>query len=246
MFNEKQVEILNQEISINRIKSRQKGNITLSYLEGFDVIETANKIFGFGNWNYTITSLEMVSQEVNQNQNNVVCYKAQIKILVHNETHTQEVVREDVGFGTGIAKTLADSHEGAAKEAVTDGLKRALKSYGNQLGLSLYNKSKNHQATANTTTQNFKPAQQNNNQNFQQPSQQYQSSQKQQPQQMNNNAAQEYTSLFNIGLNVMEQGNSLIITGDDIFSKKDSIKACGFRWDGANKQWYKFLNQQAA
>ena len=123
MFNENQLEVLNQEISSNRIKSRQKGNITLSYLEGFDVIETANKIFGFGNWNYTISSLEMVSQEVNHNQNNIVCYKAQIKILVHNETHTQQVIREDVGFGTGIAKTMADSHEEQLKKPLLMGLR---------------------------------------------------------------------------------------------------------------------------
>ncbi|MCB4748208.1 MAG: RAD52 family DNA repair protein, partial [Sulfurovum sp.] len=45
--------------------------------------------------------------------------------------------REDVGFGTGIAKTLADAHEGGAKEAATDALKRSLRSFGNQFGNSL-------------------------------------------------------------------------------------------------------------
>lgn len=44
----------------------------------------------------------------------------------------------------------------------------------------------------------------------------------------------------------MEQGNSLVVIGDDIFAKRDSIKACGFRWDGASKLWYKPLEQQAA
>jgi DNA repair and recombination protein RAD52 len=42
----------------------------------------------------------------------------------------------------------------------------------------------------------------------------------------------------------MEKGQNLIVVGDDIFSKKDSIKACGFRWDGATKMWYKPLEQQ--
>ena len=236
MFNDKQIEVLNQELSINRIKSRQKGNINLSYLEGFDILETANRVFGFGNWSYTVSKLESVSQEINTNQNHVICYKAIISITVLDTEHLKQLNREDVGFGTGIAKTLADAHEGAAKEAVTDAIKRTLRSFGNQFGNSLYDKSKNH---------NNQP--QNNNQNSQQqPSQQYQQHQNQPMQQMNNNAAQEYTSLFNIGLNVMEQGNSLIVTGDDIFAKKDSIKACGFRWDGANKQWYKLLEQQTA
>jgi DNA repair and recombination protein RAD52 len=44
----------------------------------------------------------------------------------------------------------------------------------------------------------------------------------------------------------MEQGQNLVVVGDDIFSKKDSIKACGFRWDGGNKFWYKPIEQQAA
>ena len=50
MFNENQLKVLSQELDFNRIKTREKGNINLSYLEGFDVIETANNIFGFGNW----------------------------------------------------------------------------------------------------------------------------------------------------------------------------------------------------
>lgn len=233
MFNDKQLTILNQEINSSRVKTRNKGNINLSYLEGFDIIQTANNIFGFGNWDYSISKLESVSSEMNQNQNHVICYKAVVQILVHDETHTKDISREDVGFGTGIAKTLADAHEGAAKEAVTDAIKRTLRSFGNQFGNSLYNKSNNH---TNQT---------HNNQNFQQVPQQHQP-QTQPRQQIHNTVAQEYTSLFNIGLNVMEQGNSLIITGDDIFSKKDSIKACGFRWDGANKVWYKLIEQQAA
>ena len=57
----------------------------------------------------------------------------------------------------------------------------------------------------------------------------------------------EYQPLYNLGLDVVEQNNGfLIVTGDDIFSKKDSIKACGFRWDGKTKSWYKQIEQQAA
>ena len=146
MFDKKQLDILNQELDISRIKTREKGNISLSYIEGHDVIETANKVFGFGNWSYSISKLEQVSQEQNQNQNQVICYKAIVQVLVHSENHTLDVSREDVGFGTGVAKTQADAHEGAAKEAVTDALKRAMRSFGNQFGNSLYDKTKNHQA----------------------------------------------------------------------------------------------------
>lgn len=144
MFNDKQTQVLSCDIDATRIKSRVKGNLTLSYLEGFDIIETANRVFGFGNWEYSITKLEKVSQELNQNQNHIICYEAIVKVTVHDLQHSKQVTREDVGFGSGIAKTLADAHENGAKEATTDGIKRALKSFGNNFGLSLYDKSRNH------------------------------------------------------------------------------------------------------
>ena len=82
MFNANQLKVLNSELDSNRIKTREKGNINLSYIEGFDVIDTANLIFGYGNWSYLISKLEQVSQEQNHNQNYVVCYKAVIKLIV--------------------------------------------------------------------------------------------------------------------------------------------------------------------
>lgn len=144
MFVDKQLQVLKYEIEPSRIKSRSKGNISLSYLEGFDLIETANKIFGHGNWSYNITSLDQVSQETNSNQNTVICYKAVVKLTVYSLDHSKYISKEDVGFGTGIAKMLADAHEGGAKEAVTDSLKRSMRTLGNQFGNSLYDKSKNH------------------------------------------------------------------------------------------------------
>ncbi|MGJ0316994.1 Rad52/Rad22 family DNA repair protein [Aliarcobacter cryaerophilus] len=241
MFDKKQLEILNQELDSSRIKTRDKGNISLSYIEGHDVIETANKVFGFGNWSYSISKLEQVSQEQNQNQNHVICYKAIVQVLVHSENHTLDVSREDVGFGTGVAKTQADAHEGAAKEAVTDALKRAMRSFGNQFGNSLYDKTKNHQANneskpttkyrQSAPTSTVTNVTTNHNRNIKQE---------------NSYDPYEYESLFRIGLDVIENSGFLIVTGDDIFAKKDSIKACGFRWDGKTKSWYKQIEQGAA
>ena len=240
MFSKEQIEILNEELNSNRIKTREKWNISLSYIEGFDVIDTANKVFGFGNWSYSISKLDQVSQEVNQNQNNVVCYKAVVQIQIHNNDHSLTVNRQDVGFGTGVAKSLADAHEGAAKEAVTDAIKRCFRSFGNQFGNSLYDKTKNHQNQDSSYQQNQnynqKPPQ-NNQQNY---------SQNQTRSQSSSFNQYEYQSLFNLGLNIIEQNGFLIVTGDDIFSKKDSIKACGFRFDSKSKTWYKAIDQGAA
>ena len=258
MFSKEQIEILNEELNSNRIKTREKGNINLSYIEGFDVIDTANKVFGFGNWSYSISKLDQVSQEQNQNQNNVVCYKAVVQIQIHNTNHTLDVNRQDVGFGTGVAKSLADAHENAGKEAVTDAIKRCFRSFGNQFGNSLYDKTKNHQNQDSSYQQN-----QNYNQrppqNNQQQQQSYQNAngnnrnvnpnhQARTPISQNNQSFDqyEYQSLFNLGLNIIEQNGFLIVTGDDIFSKKDSIKACGFRFDSKSKTWYKAIEQRAS
>jgi DNA repair and recombination protein RAD52 len=232
MFVDKQLQVLKYDIEPSRIKSRTKGNINLSYLEGFDLIETANKIFGHGNWSYSITSLDQVSQETNTNQNVVICYKAIVKLSVYSLDHSKHISKEDVGFGTGIAKMLADAHEGGAKEAVTDALKRSMRSMGNQFGNSLYDKSRNHQVQSQQT-----PQLQTNQPSPSQPQVQQQSPQSQ----------YEFTSLYNLGLQVLEQGNNFVVVGEDIFNKKDSIKACGFRWDASHKIWYlPKPNQEAA
>ena len=265
MFDKNQLTILTQELDSNRIKTREKGNINLSYIEGFDVIDTANKVFGFGNWSYSISKLDQVSQEVNQNQNNVVCYKAVVQIQIHNTNHTLNVNRQDVGFGTGVAKSLADAHEGAAKEAVTDAIKRCFRSFGNQFGNSLYDKTKNHQNQDSSyqQNQNYNQRPPQNNQQQQQPYQNanvnnrninnvnqkpLQHNHQQQHSFQNNQSFDqyEYQSLFNLGLNVVEQNGFLIVTGDDIFSKKDSIKVCGFLFDAKSKKWYKKLEQGVA
>ena len=248
MFNDKQLEILNSELESSRIKTRSKGNISLSYIEGHSVIDTANKVFGFGNWDYTISKLESVSSEVNQNQNHVICYKATVQILVHNDSHTQDVSREDVGFGSGIAKTLADAHEGAAKEAVTDAIKRAMRSFGNQFGNSLYNKDKNHSNNQQyNTTQNPQQPQQHYNNNQHQTQQQNYTPNNQQNQstQAPYQNQQDFSTLQNVGLQVMKQGENLVVVGDDIFGKKDVIKNAGFFWDSNNKCWYMPQNQAA-
>lgn len=281
MFNKNQIEVLNKELDSNRIKIREKGNVSLSYIEGFDVIDTANLIFGYGNWSYLISKLEQVSQEQNHNQNFVVCYKAVVKLIIKDENHTKSISRQDVGFGTGVSKTLADSNENAGKEAVTDALKRAMRSFGNQFGNSLYDKSRNHANQDNQNQQqkpnynqnhsintNFKgvgkqqqTARQNQTQNQtmqQQVQNQNSRSINQNPNNQHNNPQQnsfqnnqsfdqyEYQGLYNLGLDVIEQNGFLVVTGNNQYAYKDTIKACGFRFDSASKTWYKPVEQGVA
>ena len=244
MFNEKQLQILNSELDSSRVKTREKGNITLSYLEGFDIIETANTVFGFGNWDYAISKLELVSQEKNQNDNTVICYKAVVQVLIHSVNHSQDVSREDVGFGSGVSKSLADAHEGAAKEAVTDALKRCFRSFGNQFGNSLYDKSRNQNTPTNTNTSH-----QNQNYSNPQNQQHYQNTNSnQQTQRASSQDFDRYAfqSLYNLGLDVVEQNGYLVVMGDNQYAYRDSIKANGFKFDPKSKTWWKSLEQGAA
>ena len=244
MFNDQQTKALSSELSADRIKVRDKANIKLSYLEGFDIIDTANNIFGFGGWAYTISSLEQVSQEVNANQNVVICYKAIVKIDVYDIDHSTMISRQDVGFGTGVARNLADAHENSAKEAVTDALKRSLRSFGNQFGNSLYDKSK---SVSQNTPSNMPNAPANQNAGFGQnqaiPNQA--PSQAMPNQAPNDQVMGDIQSLRNMGLDVVEQNGFLLVKGNNIFAKKDTIKALGFRWDSKTKQWYKQLSNAA-
>ena len=245
MFNDQQTKALQSELSSDRIKVRDKANIKLSYLEGFDIIDTANNIFGFGGWAYTISSLEQVSQEVNANQNVVVCYKAIVKVDVYDINHNTMISRQDVGFGTGVARNLADAHENSAKEAVTDALKRSLRSFGNQFGNSLYDKSKI--VAQNNAPSNMPNAPANQNAGFGQnqaiPNQA--PSQAMPNQAPNDQVMGDIQSLRNMGLDVVEQNGFLLVRGNNIFAKKDTIKALGFRWDSKTKQWYKQLSNAA-
>lgn len=125
------------------------------------------------------------------------------------------------GFGTGVARNLADAHENSAKEAVTDALKRSLRSFGNQFGNSLYDKSKAMVAQNNNAPSSVPnpmpniPANVNFSQNQAMP-------QNQMPNQAipNNQAMDDVQTLHNAGLGVIEQNGFLLVCGNNIFAKK--------------------------
>jgi DNA repair and recombination protein RAD52 len=64
MFTEKQIQALRYNLDGSRVKTRQQGNINLSYLEGYDLIDTANTVFGFGNWSYSISTLNILREKI--------------------------------------------------------------------------------------------------------------------------------------------------------------------------------------
>ena len=109
------------------------------YLEGWHVINELNRIFGFDGWSYTIDLSRDDLREAKDGKGNPQWQAAYTCICT---LKVGEAVRQDVGFGSGFAKSIGDAIEGATKEAATDALKRCARTFGNVFGLALYDKSR--------------------------------------------------------------------------------------------------------
>lgn len=109
------------------------------YIEGWHAIAEANRIFGHDGWSYTIAMTQDSLREGQDSRGNAQWQAAYTCICT---VTAGGVTRQDVGFGSGFAKQIGDAIEGATKEAATDALKRALRTFGNPFGLALYDKSR--------------------------------------------------------------------------------------------------------
>ena len=99
------------------------------------MLNLANEIFGFNNWSHSVTSLTTDFIDYKDGKY-YVGVTAIVKVQIKDGSF-----HEDVGYGCGEMRSKASSLEKAKKQAVTDGVKRALKSYGNVFGNCLNDKS---------------------------------------------------------------------------------------------------------
>ena len=133
-----QVNALNQPIDKNNVAFRSGGgSLKLAYLESWHVIREANRIFNY-DWSSETIRMDLVHADLN-----CVTYIAKVRVIVNG------IVKEGIGSGHGRGKNVpeGDKHESAVKEAESDARKRALMQFGDQFGLSLYDKDKNWQKT---------------------------------------------------------------------------------------------------
>lgn len=141
--------------------SHRKGraNKTFPYLEGHTVIDEANAIFGYGGWGYELLG-DVVLREVDTvdaktgEVRRFRSYTAAVRVTVPGAQP-----RTDVGYHA-VAEETADGHETAAKGAVTDGLKRALRSFGQRFGNGLASEQPAAPAPAAAPPKEHPPAQQ--------------------------------------------------------------------------------------
>lgn len=141
------IDKLGEPLDRNKVSQRKQSGRTLDYIEGWHAIAEANRIFGHDGWvretvTLTETNRDLVDLKSDRGdyQQWRVGYLAKVRITAHG------VVREGVGFGSGIGRPelLGDAIESAIKEAETDATKRALMTFGWPFGLALYDKSREH------------------------------------------------------------------------------------------------------
>lgn len=146
-LSESQVAVLARDMSKDHISYRKGGRERLAYIEGWRAIDLANQVFGFDGWNFDIVEVALVSERVIQKSGDNGAYK-QIVVIVRARVrvHALGVSREDIGICVGQASEAnADAaHDMAWKGSVTDALKRALRTFGMQFGLALYDKELAH------------------------------------------------------------------------------------------------------
>ena len=129
---------LGQALDPELVSQRKgRGGKFFDYLEGHVVIAQANRIFGYGGWGYelvgdvTLRRTETVNPqtgEVKVEQG----YSAPVRVSVAGA-----LPRTDLGVHP-VAEETFDGHDTAMKAAVTDGLKRAFRSFGVQFGNGFY------------------------------------------------------------------------------------------------------------
>lgn len=117
---------LRQKLGPEYISSRMAGGgQKVCYIEGHRVISLANELFGYNGWSHSISQQNVDFVDL-INGKFYVGVSAFVKVQLKDGSF-----HEDVGYGVSEGqKSKALSLEKARKEAVTDGLKRALKYRG--------------------------------------------------------------------------------------------------------------------
>ena len=158
----------------------------------------------------------------------LITYNDDVRVIIQTKISLNDKV-----IATGYAEEVRGdgnyiNQTSAVENCETSSIGRALSNLG--LGGSEY-ASANELENALAQQEQIK---QNNNQRT--TNQQTYEPQKQKQNQYQHQ--KDFSTLLNAGLQVIDNGDVLIVSGDGIFEKKSIIKNAGFRWDGQNRVWY--------
>lgn len=163
VFTTKQIAELDKDLNPLLISERKGGGgSTLKHIEGHNAIDQANRIFGYGNWGYRVISCKPINLiDPASGEAIGVTYEAEVELQVKGCIPVSDVGQqacavwnvEDVVMSRrkkendgpvlpwekqNAQRTIVDAHEVARKGAVTDAMKRALRTFGSQFANGLY------------------------------------------------------------------------------------------------------------
>ena len=134
-FSNRQLKKLSRPVDTANVYKRNRDGRELSYIPGWVAIAEANAIFGYAGWDRQTIHLEKLFDR-SAHDSTMCGYWARVRIVVR--AGQVVITREGTGYGYGVARLATDAHEKALKAAETDATKRALATFGNRFGLSLY------------------------------------------------------------------------------------------------------------
>lgn len=156
---------------------------------------------------------------------------------------------DDVILSTGLSEEVRGegwiNSTSALENAETSSIGRALagmslsgNEYASSFEVANAQEQQKHtnNASYNQQQQSQQPQQPNYNQSPNHPPQQ-----NQQPYQHQ----QDFSQLTSLGLQVMQQGDNLVVVGKNQFENKTAIRNAGFFWNSENKTWFMPLRQAA-
>ncbi|KAI8806359.1 hypothetical protein BJ742DRAFT_816600 [Cladochytrium replicatum] len=129
-------ELLSKKLGSEYIAQRQGGGGKVPYLEAHKAINLANEVFGFNGWSSSVLDMTVDYFDVSDDQRISMGISALVRVTLRDGTF-----HEDIGYGSvENVRGKGSAFDKAKKEAVTDATKRALRIFGNALGLSLSDK----------------------------------------------------------------------------------------------------------
>ncbi|KAG5186712.1 Rad52/22 double-strand break repair protein [Tribonema minus] len=125
-------ERLQQTLNKDQVAQRAgPGGTKLVYFPIEKAVEVANEIIGYNGWSSTVVHMDKDYETFADNKWEI-SYTAQVRVTLPGG-----VYHEDIGCGKGVSRQRYDAIDTARKSASSDGLKRALRLFGNQLGNNL-------------------------------------------------------------------------------------------------------------
>lgn len=164
-FTEHQIAELDKELNPLLVSTRKGGSgSTLKYIEGHDAIDQANRIFGYGQWGYKVISCKPVTIIDPMTGEPIgVTYEAEVELQVRDCWPVSDVGQQSCSVWNvgdvvmsrrgkdsdkeapitawerqNAQRVIVDAHEVARKGAVTDAMKRCMRTFGDQFGNGLY------------------------------------------------------------------------------------------------------------